>query len=372
MTGRAAMYDDAALSAVSDYVFVLDWGLHWTTSAPGGMDELPWFKRVAEYTADAAEQEQVRARHADVRDRLAERRRRRQPGHAAGVQRNHRARERVRGRSANGNRWPPTRTSPTPTRTACRTACGTATSSRSKCAWRSPNRSAWAWACGIWVARTRRSGNCRGSGVRRLREPTGRGRRAARRATASRPRGLRRRGGAAAASVAGAQPPAASPAGAFGAHVGRRRPAAGRRRCRPSCWRAPPDSLADLRSPRGGDRRGVPDVLRMRGRRSGTIGGGRRRRSHAYANAHQIAVMPRFNCQEGADGASDPDRTAGRARTLAQPGEDRREPGYAGVNLDLENDGAADRAALSSFVQRSRASCTRTARADGRCRRGHP
>jgi len=50
-SGRAAMYDDAALAAVSDYVFVLDWGLHWTTSTPGGMDELSWFKRVAEYTA---------------------------------------------------------------------------------------------------------------------------------------------------------------------------------------------------------------------------------------------------------------------------------------------------------------------------------
>ena len=50
-TGRAAMYDDAALSVPSDYLFVLDWGLHWTTSGPGGMDELPWFKRVAEYTA---------------------------------------------------------------------------------------------------------------------------------------------------------------------------------------------------------------------------------------------------------------------------------------------------------------------------------
>jgi spore germination protein YaaH len=50
-TGRAAMYDDAALSAVSDYVFVLDWGLHWTTSGPGSMDEYAWFKRVAEYTA---------------------------------------------------------------------------------------------------------------------------------------------------------------------------------------------------------------------------------------------------------------------------------------------------------------------------------
>jgi len=51
MSGRAAMYNDAALSGPSDYMFVLDWGLHWTTSTPGGMDELPWFKRVAEYTA---------------------------------------------------------------------------------------------------------------------------------------------------------------------------------------------------------------------------------------------------------------------------------------------------------------------------------
>ncbi len=51
MSGRAAMYDDAALSAVSDYLPVLDWGLHWTTSAPGSIDEFAWFKRVAEYTA---------------------------------------------------------------------------------------------------------------------------------------------------------------------------------------------------------------------------------------------------------------------------------------------------------------------------------
>lgn len=51
MTGRAAMYDDTALSAVSDYLPVLDWGLHWTTSGPGSIDEFAWFKRVAEYTA---------------------------------------------------------------------------------------------------------------------------------------------------------------------------------------------------------------------------------------------------------------------------------------------------------------------------------
>jgi spore germination protein YaaH len=50
-TGRAAMYDDAALSVPSDYMFVLDWGVHWTTSSPGSIDEYSWFKRVADYTA---------------------------------------------------------------------------------------------------------------------------------------------------------------------------------------------------------------------------------------------------------------------------------------------------------------------------------
>ncbi len=51
MSGRAAMYDDAALSVPSDYLVVLDWGLHWTTSGPGSIDEMGWFKKVAEYTA---------------------------------------------------------------------------------------------------------------------------------------------------------------------------------------------------------------------------------------------------------------------------------------------------------------------------------
>lgn len=51
LTGRAAMYDDAALSGPSDYVFVLDWGIHWSTSTPGSIDEMPWFEKVADYTA---------------------------------------------------------------------------------------------------------------------------------------------------------------------------------------------------------------------------------------------------------------------------------------------------------------------------------
>ncbi len=50
-SGRAAMYDDAALSVPSDYIVVLDWGLHWVTSAPGSIDELAWFTKIADYTA---------------------------------------------------------------------------------------------------------------------------------------------------------------------------------------------------------------------------------------------------------------------------------------------------------------------------------
>ena len=50
-TGRAAMYNDAALSVPSDYVLVMDWGYHWVTSGPGSIDEYQWFSKVANYTA---------------------------------------------------------------------------------------------------------------------------------------------------------------------------------------------------------------------------------------------------------------------------------------------------------------------------------
>jgi spore germination protein YaaH len=50
-TGRAAMYNDAALSGPSDYMLVMDWGYHWVTSGPGSIDEYNWFSQVAKYTA---------------------------------------------------------------------------------------------------------------------------------------------------------------------------------------------------------------------------------------------------------------------------------------------------------------------------------
>ena len=50
-TGRAAMYNNAALSGPSDYMLVMDWGYHWVTSGPGSIDEYNWFSQVAKYTA---------------------------------------------------------------------------------------------------------------------------------------------------------------------------------------------------------------------------------------------------------------------------------------------------------------------------------
>lgn len=70
----------------------------------------------------------------------------------------------------------------------------------------------------------------------------------------------------------------------------------------------------------------------------------------AYAAAHGLAELPRFTCQDGATVhriLTDPTL---RARVLARLTELAGAPGYAGLNLDLENDGARDRGALSAFV----------------------
>jgi spore germination protein YaaH len=50
-TGRAAFYDYRGLAAVADYVFVMNWGLHWAVSGPGAIDDLPWARDVADYVA---------------------------------------------------------------------------------------------------------------------------------------------------------------------------------------------------------------------------------------------------------------------------------------------------------------------------------
>ncbi len=69
-----------------------------------------------------------------------------------------------------------------------------------------------------------------------------------------------------------------------------------------------------------------------------------------YAQARGMVVMPRFNCQDGPTVhqiLTDPQT---RSATLAGLAAIARDPLYGGLSLDLENDGAADREALSTFV----------------------
>ncbi|MGH2979570.1 MAG: glycosyl hydrolase family 18 protein [Solirubrobacterales bacterium] len=50
-TGRSGFYDYEALGQVADRVFVMNWGWHWTTSAPGAPDDMALSRRVADYVA---------------------------------------------------------------------------------------------------------------------------------------------------------------------------------------------------------------------------------------------------------------------------------------------------------------------------------
>jgi spore germination protein len=69
-----------------------------------------------------------------------------------------------------------------------------------------------------------------------------------------------------------------------------------------------------------------------------------------YAREQHIASMPRFNCQDGATVHAILTEPTLRAATLARLLALARESAYSGLNLDFENDGAADRRALTSFV----------------------
>ena len=50
-TGRSGLYDYAALGRVADHVFVMNWGWHWSTSAPGAPDDMELCRKVADYVA---------------------------------------------------------------------------------------------------------------------------------------------------------------------------------------------------------------------------------------------------------------------------------------------------------------------------------
>jgi spore germination protein YaaH len=46
---RSGFYDYPALAAGADVVFVMSWGIHWSTSAPGPIADMPWVKKVVQY-----------------------------------------------------------------------------------------------------------------------------------------------------------------------------------------------------------------------------------------------------------------------------------------------------------------------------------
>ncbi len=48
---RSTFYDYDALSTSADVIIVMSWGIHWSTSKPGAIDDLPWATQVANYVA---------------------------------------------------------------------------------------------------------------------------------------------------------------------------------------------------------------------------------------------------------------------------------------------------------------------------------
>jgi spore germination protein YaaH len=46
---RSTFFDYAALARSADTILVMAWGMHWTTSAPGPLVDLPWLGQVAAY-----------------------------------------------------------------------------------------------------------------------------------------------------------------------------------------------------------------------------------------------------------------------------------------------------------------------------------
>ncbi len=110
-----------------------------------------------------------------------------------------------------------------------------------------------------------------------------------------------------------------------------------------------PDSLADLKAHAGAIGVVYPTYFDC-AIGSGLIAGRDAPTITEYASASGITVMPRVNCQDGPTVHRILTDPATRAATLARLAAIVRKRSYAGLCLDFENDGAADREALSAFV----------------------
>jgi spore germination protein len=54
---RSTAFDYVELSKHVDHVFVMAWGIHWSTSAPGAQDDYGWVTQVADYVASLPRKE---------------------------------------------------------------------------------------------------------------------------------------------------------------------------------------------------------------------------------------------------------------------------------------------------------------------------
>ena len=111
-----------------------------------------------------------------------------------------------------------------------------------------------------------------------------------------------------------------------------------------------PDSFADLQAHVGAIGVVYPTYFEC-ALPGGAVVGAPNPAVDAYAVAHQLVEEPRYTCQDGAVVHRLLTQPALRARTLAQLVALVADSSYAGLNLDLENDGARDRGALNSFVR---------------------
>jgi len=110
-----------------------------------------------------------------------------------------------------------------------------------------------------------------------------------------------------------------------------------------------PDSFADLRAHAAQVRVVYPTYYEC-ATASGRITGADVPAIDSFARAHRIALLPRFTCQEGATVHRILTEPALRSATLARLAKLARASAFDGLCLDLENDGAGDREALTSFV----------------------
>jgi spore germination protein YaaH len=110
-----------------------------------------------------------------------------------------------------------------------------------------------------------------------------------------------------------------------------------------------PDSLADLQAHVGAIGVLYPTYFECSLPGGGVLGSPNPA-VDAYVAAQGLVEMPRYTCQDGAVVHRILTQPSLRARTLARLAALAAGPSYAGLDLDLENDGVRDRGALTRFV----------------------